>query len=173
MDLVSVATGLQRQMYETHELPQSQVNIALKAVIEECAHGIRATYPEIAQNRNILATQTIKEVSGADRALLRSSIPLLVALTEGQSSEDFAQDIPALVGDAAGPFGNHIPPLPGVTRTFGRVGKIQKQLQIKGVVDTIVDSTWFRSMGILITSHDFVTIILSLTQLGLKLFGQM
>ena len=94
MDFTSVAIGLRRQ-FETQDLPQSEGNLALLDAVEEGVRGIRATHPDVAENRLVLAQQAWREMALADKALLAEAQPILLAISEGALAEDFAADIPA------------------------------------------------------------------------------
>lgn len=128
MDYTSVAAGLRRQIEESHELSESEDNLALLEAVEEAVLAIRAQHPEIAKNRNIIATQKMRELGPEGAELLEDALPLLTNLSESTMQQDFAQDIPALINDATHPLVSGAPPLPGVdeaTRIFNRVAKMK------------------------------------------------
>lgn len=127
MDFTSVASGLRRQMRDTAELPDSEDNLALLETLEDGVRGLRATHPDIAANRELLALQSLKELSVDDKALLDEAKPVLIALSEDAMAEDFAADIPALLNDAMGPLPDTAPHLPeanAATRIFNRTAKM-------------------------------------------------
>ncbi len=125
MDFTSVALGLRRQINETQELPASEDNLGLLEALEDGARGLRATHPEVAANRAILAAQVWREIGAEDKARLAEALPLLEAISEGKLAEDFAADIPALINDAILPAANFAPRLPGAqVRLFNRVSKM-------------------------------------------------
>ena len=125
MDFTSVAVGLRRQINETQELPPSEDNLALLEAVEEGVRGLRATHPEVAANRAILAAQVWREIGAEDKARLAEALPLLEAISEGVLAEDFAVDIPALINDAILPPTTFAPRLPGAeVRVFNRVSKM-------------------------------------------------
>ena len=152
MDFTSVAVGLRRQIHDTKELPNSEDNLALLEAVEDGVRGLRAAHSDVAENRRLLAEQKLKELSRDDIALLEDARPLLVAISEGQMAEDFAQDIPELINDALTPLPSGAPPLPGAdasTRVFNRVSKmrlLKDEVSAKGA--SIFDSKEFKQYGL-------------------------
>ncbi len=96
MDLTSVYGGIARQIV-SDELPASEENLALQKALQEGAQGIRATHPEIAKNREILAGQALAELSDSDKETLAAAHPMLEEISEGQLREDWQEDIPFLL----------------------------------------------------------------------------
>lgn len=96
MDFTTIQAGLVRQI-ATDELPASEENLGLIRALEEGALGIRATHPEVAQNRKLIETQAFAELPQAALDLLSGAMPILVDITEGQGQLDWQQDIPAIV----------------------------------------------------------------------------
>ncbi len=126
MGFVSVHKGLTRQLLN-EELPASEENLALQDALEEGARGIRATHPDVAENRKILADQAIRELPEDAREKLEKALPVLVSISEPDLAEDWQHDIPQLINDATLPMPTGAPPLPGAdetTRVFSRVAKI-------------------------------------------------
>lgn len=171
LNLVSVAVGLRRQMEETRDLPESEENLALKAAVEDGALAIRATHPDVAENREILAQQALRELPQADKEALRDALPVLTAISEGTMQEDFADDVPELINDAIGPVPRTAPPLPGVTRTFGRAAEMRKQLTVKGRLEKIVASPAFLAATVITTTAGLFGVISKLVEIGLRVFG--
>jgi hypothetical protein len=128
MDFTSVAVGLRRQIHDTAELPNSEDNLALLEAVEDGVRGIRAAHPDVAQNRLILAQQSLRELSADHVELLEDAKPVLVAISEDIMAEDFAADIPSLINDSLLPLPNGAPALPGAdaaTRVFNRVSHMR------------------------------------------------
>ncbi|WP_426033618.1 hypothetical protein [Cypionkella sp. TWP1-2-1b2] len=174
MDFTSVAVGLRRQ-FETQDLPQSEDNLALLEAVEDGVRGIRATHPDVAENRLVLAQQAWREMAPVDKVLLAEAQPILVAISEGMLAEDFAADIPALINDAMGPPTDFAPRLPGAdeaTRIFGRVAQMAP-LAVK-LLDTGAkwhDSHVHKSAKLGLTVGSLGTLLIALVRLGLKLLG--
>jgi len=175
MDFTSVAIGLRRQIRETKELPESEGNLALLNAVEEGARAIRATHPDVAENRMILAGQALRELPEEDRAVLGEAKEVLVAISEGAMAEDFAEDIPQLINDALLPLPNGAPPLPAVdpaVRMFGRVSRMAMMMQKSGeVVEQVEKSKSFRALKIVKMGVSFYGWLSSLVSIGLRLFG--
>lgn len=167
MDFTSVAVGLRRQLHDTNELPNSEENLALLGAVEEGALGIRATHPEVAANRELLAAQAMRELSDHDKELLQEARPILEAISEGIMADDFAADIPVLINDAMLPLPMGAPRLPAMDpsmRVFGRVAKISKLANTEKIIQQIDGSSGFKAAKILKLIKDVI-------EIGLHLFG--
>lgn len=127
MDLTDLHRSLVRQITVTQEVPASEENIALQAAAEEGAQAIRATHPEVAENRKILQSVVWREMPGEQKEQLRAALPVLQAISDEELSAEWAQDIPELLNDAIAPPAANAPPLPGAdaaARVFSRVAKM-------------------------------------------------
>ncbi len=175
MDFTSVAIGLRRQIEETQELPKSEGNLALLEAVEEGARAIRVTHPDVAENRMIFAGQALRELPKEDIAVLDEAKEVLVAISEGAMSEDFAEDIPELINDALLPLPNGAPPLPGMdpaVRVFGRVSRMAMMMQKSGeIVEQVEKSKSFRALKIVKMGATVYGWLSSLVSIGLRLFG--
>ncbi len=175
MDFTSVAIGLRRQIRETKELPESEGNLALLNAVEEGARAIRATHPDVAENRMILAGQALRELPEEDITVLGEAKEVLVAISEGAMAEDFAEDIPQLINDALLPLPNGAPPLPAVdpaVRMFGRVSRMAMMMQKSGeIVEAIHNSRGYKALGIVARGVKITTYLSLLVSIGLRLFG--
>jgi hypothetical protein len=172
MDYTSVAVSLRRQIRETGELAESEDNLALLEAVEEGALAIRAQHPEVAENRNIIAAQKLRELGADNILLLEDALPLLEQISEGAMSEDFAQDIPKLINDATLSLPYGAPPLPGAdeaTRVFSRIAKMQP-LHMKAFETgaRIVDGKEFKTVLLALTVSELFS---KLVSLGIWLFG--
>ena len=169
MDFVSVAHGLRRQMDDTEELPKSEENLALLSSVEQGALGIRATHPDVAENREILAQQALRELSGEDKELLADAAPILEAVSEGVMAADFAADIPDLINDAVGPVPRNAPPLPGVARTFSRVSKMKRVYdRLVSTGEKVFDSKESKTVQLGLLIGDVFSRLIAL---GLRILG--
>ncbi|MFD3191237.1 hypothetical protein ACFMPD_13300 [Sedimentitalea sp. HM32M-2] len=172
MDYTSVAASLRRQIGDTHELAESEDNLALLEAVQEGALAIRAQHPDVANNRNIIATQKMRELGPEGAELLEDALPLLTNLSESTMQQDFAQDIPALINDATQPLISGAPPLPGAdeaTRIFNRAAKMK--LRFDQACETgarIFDSREFKTARLGLTVSGLLSALVSL---GLWLFG--
>ncbi|MCK0139649.1 hypothetical protein [Aliiroseovarius sp. F47248L] len=170
MGLVNAHRGITRQ-FLSDEMPQSEENLALRDALEEGARGIRATHPDVAENRKILIDQALREISKEDLELLEDAKPLLVAMSEGQLAEDWETDIPQLINDATLPLPFGAPSLPGAdeaTRIFSRAAKIRISYNCmvsKGA--EIFDSKTMKTARLGLTVSAMLTALVSL---GLWLF---
>jgi len=165
MDLTSVHAALTRQI-ANEDLPPSEENLALQNACAEGARAIRATHPEVAENRTILSEQALRELTPEARAILQEALPVLEAISEEALAEEWRQDIPALINDAIGPVPDTAPRLPGAdeaTRIFSRAAKIGVLLRIKTVIDRVSESTPYKAATILGT-------IATLVSAGIALF---
>jgi hypothetical protein len=171
MDFTSAATSLRRQMYDTQELPDSEDNLLLLETVEEGVRGIRAAYPDVAENRATLAGLAVQDLSEDDKTTLAQAQPLLDAITEDTLQEDFAQDIPQLLNTSTGPLPNGAPPLPSVDaslRTFTRVSRI------KLLIDKIGDwhdGKTHKAATMLLGATGIGKLLYELIQIGLKVLG--
>ena len=171
LNLVSVAIGLRRQIFETSELPKTEENLAFLQTTEDGAIAIRATHPDVAENREILARQKFVELSDDDKALLKAAQEPLQLLSEWQIADDFAEDIPELLNTSVGPSGNFAPSLPGLTRTFSRIAKISRQMDDESVLKRLKDTDAFVTAEITLVVGGVVTLMQQLVAVGLRLFG--
>ena len=171
MDYTSVAVSLRRNL-DVGELQTSDDNLALLEAVEEGARGLRAHHPEVAENRNSLAGQIIKELPEDSIALLEDAAETLPEITEGVMQEDFERDIPKLINDATLPLPSGAPPLPGAdeaTRIFGRVSRVKllyEKMSEKGAA--IFDSKGFKTVRLGLTLSSLLS---ALVTLGLYIFG--
>lgn len=126
LDLTSVHMGLTRQIV-SQDLPPSEENLSLQSAVEQGAQAVRATHPDVADNRRILSNQALREITAEQKETLRQALPVLRAISSADLAEEWDQDIPALINDAIGPVSGTAPRLPGAdeaTRIFSRVSKI-------------------------------------------------
>lgn len=168
MNCVRAAMSLRRQIEQTQDLPDNEENLALLDCVEEAARGVRAAHPEVAQVRETLAKQALKELPEEDKAKLIEAQPVLSAMSEGDVREDYESDIPELVA-TRDPFGpSTAPPLPGLdpaARVFSRVAKTSLLLRgAREAIDAVSKSTGMKAAGILATLEAVV-------RMGLRLFG--
>ena len=174
MDFTSVAVGLRRQIDVTQELPASEDNAALLEAVEEGVRAIRATHPDVAANREILALQSLRELSVDDHAELARAAPILAAISEGILAEDFAEDIPTLITDAFG-VPETSPQLLGADariRVFGRVSRMallwDKTLDLGARAH---DSRSLKLTRLGLTTSAVCAMLYAVVQIGLKLLG--
>ncbi|WP_254682167.1 hypothetical protein [Phaeobacter inhibens] len=186
LTLTRVAGSLRGQLHDSRELPDNEYNLALLNAVEEGVRGIRANHPEVAENREQLARQAFKTLSPEEKQVLEEALPILTAISEAELAEDFAQDIPELINDAALPLANGAPPLPGAdaaTRVFSRISKMAL---LKDQYDTFTrkGAEWFDSDtrktvqlaglvggGVIAVGVKFGPKLLELVQIGLRLLG--
>ncbi|OLS47883.1 hypothetical protein [Rhodovulum sulfidophilum] len=167
MDLTTVHAGLTRQIV-SEDLPPSEENLALQTVCEEGARAVRATHPEIAENRRILSRQAWKEMTPEARATVEAALPVLTAISEDDLADQFRKDIPELVNDAIGPVPDWAPKLPGAdpaTRIFGRVSRMS--IILRSSVETL-DAVAAR-LGM--TRGEVIGIFVGLVSLGISLIS--
>ncbi|WP_235438851.1 hypothetical protein [Candidatus Rhodobacter oscarellae] len=175
MNLTTVATGLRRQLETTEELPKTEENLVLQDVVEQAVRGIRATHPEVAENRKILAEQALKELPQADKKEMDQAKEVYAALTEGVMAEDFSEDIPVLLNDAILPPSEGAPRLSGAdpaTRIFYRTSKMAELVRkYPVIVEKIEKSPAYKTVGIVkrgLTVAGWLSIIVGI---GLRAFG--
>lgn len=166
MGLVSTHASLTRQML-SEELPASEENLALQSALEEGALGIRATHPEIAENRSILSQQRFAELSASDKEVLRDALPIVQAISDEDMSADWEHDIPALINTSVGPLPSGSPALPGAdeaTRIFSRSAKMSLLMKSSNVVRAIDDSAPYKALRI-------GTVLYALVMMGSRLLS--
>ncbi|MBY5987630.1 hypothetical protein [Roseovarius atlanticus] len=164
MGFVSVHKGLTRQILND-ELPASEENLAFQDALEEGARGIRATHPDVAENRQILTDQTIRELPEGAKEKLEDALPMLVAISDNNLADDWQNDIPQLLNDATQPLPSGAPPLPGAdetTRIFSRAAKIALHLKIADTVHKIDGSAGYKAARIVTTIAALVTLGLAI-----------
>ena len=175
LDYTSVAISLRREIRETQELAETEDNLALLEAVEEGVLAIRAQHPEIAENRQRIAQQKLREMDRADLEVLESAEPVLLALSEGEMAEDFARDIPQLINDATTPLPTGAPPLPGVDesmRVFHRVSSMKvllDRLTDKGA--SFFDSKENKTLRLGLQGLKVTAYLGLVVEIGLKLFG--
>lgn len=172
MDLTALATGLRRQ-FEVQDLPRSEDNLALLDATEETVRAIRATHPEVAENRAILATQAARDLTAPERDTLAAALPVLQEISEAPLSEDFAEDLaevlaPRLPGVRRDDPGGGAPALPGEVRLFSRVAKMARLAE---GIRRIDNSAAYKGARIVTTAASASALLYTLVQIGLRLFG--
>jgi hypothetical protein len=172
MDFTALAVGLRRQ-FEVQDLPRSEDNLALLDAVEDSVRAIRATHPEVADNRAILARQSLQELTEAERDTLAAALPVLQDISEGPLPEDFAEDIaemlaPRLPSVRRDDPGGSAPPVPGEMRVFSRVSKMA---MLADGIRTIDNSAGYKGVRIATTAASAVGILFALVQIGVRLFG--
>ncbi|WP_167687363.1 hypothetical protein [Pseudooceanicola sp. HF7] len=192
LDYTSVAISLRREL-KSHELAETEDNLALLEAVEEGALAIRAQHPEIAENRQRIAQQKLQEIDREDLELLQAAEPILVALSEGTMADDFARDIPQLINDATTPLPSSAPPLPGVDesmRIFHRTSRMKVLLNdesdkgeaILGKSNAALtealarsaktfDSPAVKTIRLAYLAKDTAVLLWKIVEIGLKLFG--
>jgi len=164
MDFVDVHNGLARQM-ASGELPESEENRALADTLLNGALDIRATHPEIADNRAVRAKQAIRELPEDKRAELAEALPVLEAISDDKLAQEFREDFRVVLNDAVGPLPGHAPALPGIystNRIASRVAKISLWIRSSAVVRKIDGSAEYKAVGILKTIYDLVKLLIGL-----------
>lgn len=174
MDLVSVHAGLTRQIV-VEDLPPSEENLALQAAVEEGARGIRATHPEVAENRAILSQRAIEERPPEAVETIKAAEPVLVAISEPVLAREWAEDIaeivarqtrPVVVRRQLGPAERNrvLAVYAEEVRFFSRVAKIGVLLRkTSGLIHRVDQSAGYKGMRI-------VTTVAALVALGISLF---
>ena len=169
MDFVSVHAGLARQIV-TGELPPSEENLALQAALEEGARGIRATHPDVAENRAILTRQAVVEMPQEAVEEILAAAPVLAAISVPDLADELAEDAAEIeerwsksmvMRRTLGPAARN----PGLAacdaevRLFSRVAKIGILLRkTPDLVHRIDQSTGYKAARILTTVAGIVTI---------------
>ncbi|MFK7868469.1 MAG: hypothetical protein AB8B58_04430 [Roseobacter sp.] len=175
MDFTDVAVGLRRQIEQTFDLPASAANIGLLAAAEEAVRGIRATYPDVAENRRILAAQVLNALTDEDKLLLEKAQPLLAEMSDPALAEDFNEDIPALINDNLLPLPTGAPGLPAAdpaTRVFNRVSKMSLILEdLKARGAEAFDSPGNKTVRLVAQYGAFSAILWEVLKIGLRAIG--
>ena len=125
MDFTTCGASLTAKI-ATEDLPPSDTIDALISALRDGAQGIRGTDPEIARNRLILQNQALREVPPDALEDLRTAIPTLKAITEGELQEQMREDIELLIKSADEkpiPFG-------GITRADAILSTLSEEIRI-------------------------------------------
>lgn len=171
MDLTSIHASV-TQKIASGELPPSDENEALLRALQEGAQGIRASHPDVAENRSILREQALRELTTEELDAVSAAAPVLEAITEGDLRQQFHDDIRYLSEEAkSGPR-----KLPGVTRKdailqgrdeavrlFGRSARMLVILRrAPELVHKIHETSGFKAMNIIAVLGTLVTIGIAL-----------
>lgn len=165
MDLVGVHASITRQLL-SEDLPPSEENLALQAALEEGAHAVRATHPEVAANRRILSRQRLRSLTAEQKTEISEAQSVLSAISDTKLGEDWAHDIPSLINDSIGAIPTNAPALPGAdsaTRIFSRVSKITLILRQSNEVLEAVGRRTGLSKG------DLLSLFVSIVGIGIGL----
>ncbi|MEJ6393968.1 hypothetical protein V8J82_11915 [Gymnodinialimonas sp. 2305UL16-5] len=92
MDCTSVYGSLTRQL-ASDELPPSEQNLALREAVDQTAEGIRATDPDIAENRRILSEVRVRQMGEDGIKAFEDALPVLEAVSEEELGREFREDI--------------------------------------------------------------------------------
>lgn len=160
MGFVSAHAGLTRQIIVA-DLPASEENLALQAALEEGAIAIRATHPDVAENRAILTKRKFAEMSQEQKDVLADALPVLRAISDQALADDWEHDIPALINTSMGPLPSGAPALPGAdeaTRIFSRAAKISILLRSSEVIHAIDKGAPYKAARIVLTVGGLVTL---------------
>ncbi len=166
MGFVSAHASLTRQML-VDELPNSEENLSLQSALEDAVVGLRATHPEIAENRKILNRQRFAEMTPEQGKILEDALPVLRAISDDDLGDDWANDIPELLNTSMGPLPTGAPALPGAdvaTRIFSRAAKTSILMRMDAVVRRIDDSSPFKAARI-------IAVLDGLVRLGIRLLS--
>ncbi|WP_432450475.1 hypothetical protein [Aliiroseovarius marinus] len=165
MDFTTLHAGLTRQIING-ELPPSEENLALQSALEEGAKAVRATHPEVAENRRILQEQNLRELTDDDKATLEEALPVLRAISDEALAEEWTQDIPALTNDSLLPVPDSAPRLPGAdeaTRIFGRAARMAVETKkSESIVQRIDGHSGYKALRI-------IQVLEWLVQLGMRI----
>jgi len=175
MDFTDLVQGMRRQ-FEIDDLPRTEDNLALFGAIEDGVRAIRATHPEVATNRALLAVQVMAELTPQDRTLLEEVVPLLEAICDPPMAEDFREDIaemlvPRLPGAYRFTPGGKAPALPGEVRTFSRAAKVSLSERLDEVCLAVDSAPKYKGLRIVTTTASLADLLYRLVHLGLKIFG--
>lgn len=161
MDLASVHAGLTRQIVG-QDLPPSEENLALQSAVEQGARAIRATHPEVAENRRILSDQAMRELTPDEKQVLDQALPMLRDISRADLAEEWDQDIPVLINDTLGHVPDSAPRLPGAdeaTRIFSRVSKMAILMRRSSeIIKRTEESTGYRAASILLTFSGLIAL---------------
>lgn len=93
MDLVSVSGTITRQLV-ADELPATEEILALQEACEQGARALRATHPNIAENRRLMSNQAWRELPSSARDQLAEAAPVLLAISRGGACRRLASRHP-------------------------------------------------------------------------------
>ncbi|NTB88354.1 hypothetical protein G6M36_25585 [Agrobacterium tumefaciens] len=95
MDATSARNSILKKI-RTQELPKSAEIEDLTDALRDAAQGIRGTDPDIAENRHILQSTTIPELSPDVIQIIQDAAPVIEAITEGELQKQMRDDIAVL-----------------------------------------------------------------------------
>ncbi|MCK4207517.1 hypothetical protein J3U99_22425 [Brucella pituitosa] len=110
MDATSVRNSILSKI-GTEELPRSEEIQDLLNALQDAAQGIRATDANIAENRRILQSNSMRPLSPEDVQAIKQAAPILEEITEGDLKEQIKDDL-SILAEYDGYLG-------GVTRSDG------------------------------------------------------
>lgn len=138
MDATSVRNSILNKI-RTEELPRSEAIQDLLNALRDAAQGIRATDANVAENRRILQSVSLKPLSPDAVKAIQAAAPVLEEITEGALQEQMKDDL-AVLAEYEGQLGG-VSRRDGfghdeVTRVLGRTARIllaiKKTIQIAG-----------------------------------------
>lgn len=95
MDATTARNSILKKI-RTQEIPQSDQIEDLADALRDAAQSIRATDPDIAENRHILQSTNVPELSPEVIQTIQDAAPVIEAITEGELQEQMRDDIAVL-----------------------------------------------------------------------------
>lgn len=178
MDCTSVYGSLTRQLTgEDPELPPSEQNLALREAVNDVAEGIRATDPEIAENRRILSEVKLRNMGEEGLAAFEEALPVLEAVSDEELGAEFRADILELTERMRLPVLGEEPRNPGIraaydeeVRVFKRIADMAILAKTGTVIHKIDGSAVYKGARIAVTGAGLLGILGGLVALVAGLF---
>ena len=171
MNLTDLHRSLLRQITATGDLPASEENLALQKAAEQGSLAIRATHPDVAANRTVLSGATWRALPEADRAFVRDSLLVLQALSDDDLADEWADDIPKLLNDAAGPPAMNAPSISAdaATRVFNRAAKMSILARTREVIEKLYDHPARKLGAVIAVGTTILGFLVYLVRIGVGL----
>ena len=176
MDCTSVYGSLTRQL-TSEELPPSEQNLALRDAVSDAAEGIRATDPEVAENRRILSEVKLRNMGEEGLAAFEAALPVLAAVSDDALGAEFREDILELTERMRLPFLGEEPRNPGIRaaydeeiRLFRRIADMAILTKTGELIHKIDGSAVYKGARIVVTGAGLLGILGGLIALVAGLF---
>jgi len=169
MDCTSVYGSLTRQL-TSEELPPSEQNLALRDAVSEVAEGIRATDPEIAENRRILSEVKLRDMSGEAVAAFEEALPVLETVSDDELGAEFRENVLELTEKMRMPVLGEEPRNPGIRAAYDEEIRLFKRIADMAIVmrsNEVLDRIEKKHS---ITRGDIVGILVSLALFAVSQF---
>lgn len=160
MDVTATQRDLMRRMAKD-DLPASASILALVDALGECGQAVRASNPEIAENRQLLEAIAFKDISAAQRAQIGQAQPVILDLARGQLHEEMVEDLPLVIEGELAKAGD------APVRVFSRSARIL--IEVKRIINDAEESEARKALGQIADAGAVVGILGTIVAIGLAI----